>query len=154
MLEQHLKINKFQKEALTSPESPILIIPKNGFTGHLALNELAPNLNQLGVMLPYSGILQLLALELEIPIVATSGNIHGSPIISSSKMARRELAKVADYFLDHNLSISNPQDDSVIKFSAAFNEKVIFRRSRGLSPNFDAAVKADFNVFSVFFEFL
>ncbi len=149
LLKQHLGINKEQEELLTSPESPIVILPKKGFKGILALNELAPGLNQLGIMLPYSGILQLLALELGIPIVATSGNIHGSPIISSQKMAHEELKGIADCFLDHNLKITNPQDDSVVKFSAKFNEKVLFRRSRGLSPNFDASVKTDKKVMAM-----
>ncbi|MEC8831840.1 MAG: carbamoyltransferase HypF, partial [Bacteroidota bacterium] len=143
LLKQHLKINSVQEETLTSPESPIVIIQKKDFKGQLALEELAPRLNQLGVMLPYSGILHLLATELEIPIVATSGNIHASPIISYENTAHSELCEVADYFLDHNLKIANPQDDSVLKFSNRYSEKIIFRRSRGLSPNFDAVVKTD-----------
>ncbi|MBO0343279.1 carbamoyltransferase HypF [Flagellimonas profundi] len=140
LLKRDLKINEIQEKTLTSPESPIVIIPKTNFTGDLALNELAPNLNQLGVMLPYSGILHLLAKELEIPIVATSGNIHASPIINDETMAHKELNGVADYFLDHDLKITNPQDDSVVKFSPKFNTKIIFRRSRGLSPNFDTEI--------------
>ncbi|MEC7262524.1 MAG: carbamoyltransferase HypF [Bacteroidota bacterium] len=140
-LKEDLKISKLQEEALTSPESPIVILPKNGFTGNLALEELAPQLNQLGIMLPYSGILHLLANELEIPIVATSGNIHASPIISEAGIAHQELKEVADYFLGHDLKITNPQDDSVIKFSNQSQEKIIFRRSRGLSPNFDVDVQ-------------
>lgn len=141
LLKQQLKINKEQEKTLTSPESPIVILQKMDFKGRLALQELAPGLNQLGVMLPYSGILYLLANELQIPIVATSGNIHASPIISDAADAHKELARVADYFLDHDLKISNPQDDSVVKYSDRHQEKIIFRRSRGLSPNFDADVK-------------
>ena len=143
LLKQHLNIKAIQEKTLTSPEGPIVIIPKNDFKGSLALDELAPNLNQLGIMLPYSGILQLFATELQIPIVATSGNIHASPIISEVEMAHEELYQVADYFLDHDLKITNPQDDSVIKFSARYNEKIIFRRSRGLSPNFDTDIDTD-----------
>ncbi|WP_228237179.1 carbamoyltransferase HypF [Allomuricauda sp. M10] len=142
-LKKDLKITKIQEEALTSPESPIVILPKKGITGNLALEELAPQLNQLGIMLPYSGILHLLANELEIPIVATSGNIHASPIISEAVIAHQELKEVADYFLDHNLKITNPQDDSVIKFSTHSQKKILFRRSRGLSPNFDVAIPTE-----------
>ncbi|SDQ51636.1 carbamoyltransferase HypF [Flagellimonas zhangzhouensis] len=143
ILKSHLKTNTVEDETLASPESPIVILQKKDFKGELALSELAPGLNQLGVMLPYSGILHLLAKELEIPIVATSGNIHASPIISDEKIAHRELFNVADYFLDHNLKITNPQDDSVIKFSSRNKEKIIFRRSRGLAPNFDIKIKKD-----------
>ena len=141
-LKKDLLINRFQENALTSCESPIVLIPLNNFEGELALKDLAPNLDHLGVMLPYSGILQNLITEIGIPVVATSGNIHGSPILSSTEIAMEELSDVADYFLNHNLYITNPQDDSVVKFSRKFNQKVIFRRSRGYSPNFDAAVKS------------
>ena len=95
-------------------------------------------------MLPYSGILQLLANELSFPVVATSGNIHGSPIISENDEAFEKLKHVADYFLQHNLSITHPQDDSVVKYSNRFNQGVLFRRSRGHAPNyFNASVKSD-----------
>lgn len=136
LLEKHLGLTQTQKKALTSTERPIVILPKTNFKGNLALTELAPNLNQLGVMLPYSGILQLLANEVNMPLVATSGNVHGSPIISSKTIALKELGKIADYFFHHDLEISNPQDDSVVKYSVKFGQKVLFRRSRGLAPNF------------------
>ena len=135
-LEQHLDLTHMQKKALTSTDRPIVIIPSRNFKGKLALAELAPNLNQLGIMLPYSGILQLLANEVNISLVATSGNIHGSPIISSRKIAIKELGGIADFFLHHTLKINHPQDDSVVKYSAKFNQQVLFRRSRGHAPNF------------------
>jgi len=136
LLEQHLGLTDAQKKALTSTERPIVILPKTNFKGYLALTELVPNLNQLGVMLPYSGILQLLANEVNMPLVATSGNVHGSPIISSNTIAIKELGKIADYFFHHDLEISHPQDDSVVKYSVKLGQKVLFRRSRGLAPIF------------------
>ena len=136
LLQEQLEINDKQAMGLSSTERPIVIVPKTNFNGTLALTELAPNLNQLGVMLPYSGILQLLSNELKIPIVATSGNIHGSPIISDEEYAQAELGSIVDLFLHHNLKIINPQDDSVIKYSTKFDHEVIFRRSRGYAPNF------------------
>nr|WP_262916419.1 carbamoyltransferase HypF [Aestuariivivens sediminis] len=143
LLKDHMTISVEQAEALTSLESPIVIIPKENYSGPLALEEITPNLNQLGVMLPYTPLLLLLADQLECPIVATSGNIHNSPIISSSELALKALKSVADYFLNHNLSISNPQDDSVIKFSKKYRHKVLFRRSRGYAPNYFGTFKAD-----------
>ncbi len=136
LLESHLKINNQQKKALISTERPIVILQKKDFKGNLAFAELIPGLNQLGVMLPYSGILNLLTKELEVPIVATSGNIHGSPIISDNNQAVEILSEIADYFLHHDLNITNPQDDSVIKFSEKFSQEVMFRRSRGYAPNY------------------
>lgn len=135
-LKQHLEITDKQQKALLSPERPIVIIPIPSFKGNLALPELAPSLNQLGIMVPYSGILQLLANEVGIPMVATSGNMHGSPIIGSNEIAVKELDKIGDYFLQHNLEIAHPQDDSVVKYSLKSGQEVLFRRSRGYAPNF------------------
>jgi len=144
LLEHDLKVDEQQKNALISTERPIVIISKDNFKGDLAIEALAPNLNQLGVMLPYSGILQLLANELNKPIVATSGNLHGSPIISNNDKAKEILSEIADYFLEHNLEIINPQDDSVVKYSFKFKHGVLFRRSRGFAPNyFKAEINSD-----------
>jgi hydrogenase maturation protein HypF len=141
-LQNELEINKEQRNSLTSTQRPITIISLQNYKGNIALKEVAPNLNQLGVMLSYTGILQLLANELSFPIVATSGNIHGSPILSSRKKAKEELSQIADYFLHHNLKITQPQDDSVLKFSFKFQKPILFRRSRGYAPNyFNAPIK-------------
>ncbi|MGB5321536.1 carbamoyltransferase HypF [Lutimonas sp.] len=136
LLKKEIVLDHDQITALTSPERPIVIVSSKGFKGQLALNELAPGLGQLGVMLPYSGILELLGREFGRPLVATSGNIHGSPIISEKDKALELISHVADYFLHHNLSILNAQDDSVIKFSFRNRQRVLFRRSRGFAPNY------------------
>ena len=135
-LQNEVEVNENQIQSLQSTERPINIISLKNYKGNIALHQVAPGLNQLGVMLPYSGILQLLASALNFPIVATSGNIHGSPIIYDNQDALEKLSDVADYFLLHNLNILHPQDDSVVKFSFEQKQEVIFRRSRGYAPNF------------------
>jgi len=135
-LQGEVSITQTQEIELLSPERPIVLISGIGYKGQLVLDALAPGLNQLGVMLPYSGLLELLMKEVQTPVVATSGNIHGSPIISNLKDAQSSLARVADYFLHHNLDISNAQDDSVVKFTPKFQQKIIYRRSRGYAPNY------------------
>ncbi len=136
LLKNDLIVSPFEEEELGSAIRPIVLISSVKYTGPVALNEIAPSLNQIGVMLPYSGLMQLLMKELKTPIVATSGNIHGSPIISNIEEAQKKLGSVADLFLHHNLHIENPQDDSVVKFIAHSNHKIIFRRSRGYAPNY------------------
>lgn len=136
LLKKDIVLCHDQIAELVSSERPIVIVSSKGFKGELALDELAPGLSQLGVMLPYSGILDLLAKEFGRPLVATSGNIHGSPIISNKDKAIELISEVADYFLHHNLSILNAQDDSVIKFSFRNKQRVMFRRSRGFAPNY------------------
>lgn len=136
ILQQEVHISSKELKALTSTERPITIVSTHNYKGTINLERVAPQLNQLGIMLPYTGILQLLANELTFPIVATSGNIHGSPIISNEKSAVELLSFVADYFLHHNLEISNSQDDSVLKVSTKSNKEILFRRSRGYAPNY------------------
>ena len=149
-LRNDLKINEHHQKSLASAERPINIIPLENYKGKIALHAVAPGLNQLGVMLPYSGILQLLANELTFPIIATSGNIHGSPIISDNLEAFEKLQYVADYFVLHHLEITHPQDDSVVKYSAKFNQKVLFRRARGYAPNyFDARINSEEKVMAM-----
>ncbi len=136
LLEQQLKLNPVEINDLSSTERPIVIVSNVNFKGNLALEQLAPGLRQLGVMLPYTGLLQLLCDELKQPIVATSGNFHGSPILSQKEKAKELISGIADYFVHHNLPIINPQDDSVVKYSFKSSQKVMFRRSRGYAPNF------------------
>ena len=136
LIRKEILLDHDQITELTSSERPIVIVSSIGFKGQLAIDKLAPGLSQLGVMLPYSGILDLLAREFQQPLVATSGNIHGSPIISNKDQALELISEVADYFLHHDLKISNAQDDSVVKFSFRNKQRVLFRRSRGFAPNY------------------
>jgi len=127
-------ISATEENALTSSVAPIVILNPKKTISDLQQDCIAPRLNQLGVMLPSSALLTLLMYELQMPIIATSGNIHGSPIISEEKDAIEKLSDVADYFLYHDLEVSFPQDDSVVRF--ANEHQITLRRSRGLAPNY------------------
>ena len=120
-------------EALQSNIAPIVIL-KNSKNTTIATNAIAPNLDQTGVMLPSSALLYLISKTFNKPIVATSGNIHKSPIISENDEAISKLNQVYDFILNHNLDIEFPQDDSVVRF--ANNKQLILRRSRGMAPSF------------------
>jgi len=135
-LKSELNLEDVHLKSLSSTELPITIVPSSNYRGKISLKTITPGINQLGVMLPYSAVLQLLANELSFPIVATSGNIHGAPIISDNKEAIDTLNGIADYFLQHDLDIVHPQDDSVVKFSNKFQTSILLRRSRGYAPNF------------------
>ncbi len=135
MLEKELTIEPCQRKELCSVERPIVIVSRHGYRGAVAVDNIAPGLNQLGIMLPYSGVLELLSSELEIPVIATSGNLHGSPIIKNRQEASESIAEIVDFFVHHDLPIANPQDDSVVKYSNN-HQRVVFRRSRGFAPNY------------------
>ncbi len=133
VIKNDFEITATEKDALLSGIAPIVIL-QNNKNSRISVATIAPKLNQTGVMLPSSSLMALVMQALGNPIIATSGNIHGSPIISTEKEAHQKLMNVADYFLHHNLDIQFPQDDSVLKF--VNDKQVILRRSRGLAPNY------------------
>ena len=133
-IKKYLNTNEIEEKELKSVEAPIVILTlKNGL--NLALNEIAPNLETIGALLPNSGTLKLVTENFKKPIIATSGNFHGSPICSTKIEAIESLRNIADYFLHNSLEIQHAQDDSVVKFSEKFSKKIILRRSRGFAPN-------------------
>ncbi len=95
-------------------------------------HALAPGLAELGVFLPYSPLHHLLLARFQGPLVATSGNISGEPVITDEAEAGRRLAQVADGFLHHNRPILRPADDSVVRVIAGTSRPV--RLGRGLAP--------------------
>ena len=132
-IHEAFQVSSYEQKALESRVCPIVLLDAKQQTREHLAEEVAPGLDRYGVMLPSSALLTLLSIEAQIPLVATSGNIHGSPILSSEKEARAKLNAVADYFLSHNLEIVFPQDDSVMHF--ADKQQILLRRSRGLAPN-------------------
>ncbi|WP_374450021.1 carbamoyltransferase HypF [Cloacibacterium normanense] len=134
-MKEYLEISELQIQHFKSSESPI-IVTKIKEVKDLAIEEISPNMNSVGAMFPYSGTLKLIAKTFGKPLIATSGNFHGSPICSTTEEAEQILGKIADYFLHNTLEIQHPQDDSVIKFSPKHHQKIVFRRSRGFAPNY------------------
>ena len=132
-VEKDFQISSKEKQTLTSTIAPIVILENSATTG-IATGAIAPGLHQTGVMLPSSSLLKLMMDLIKRPIICTSGNIHGSPIIADNTVAQEKLKKVADYFVHHNLQIQFPQDDSVVRL---MNERqILLRRSRGYAPNY------------------
>ncbi|RLE71242.1 MAG: carbamoyltransferase HypF [Thermoprotei archaeon] len=122
--------NKLHLELLTSPQKPIVLVPKRSGT---PVSELvAPGLSTLGIMLPYTPLHYLLLLESRDKfLIMTSGNRRGLPICTGVE-AVRELKGLADYFLVHNRAIVNRVDDSVIRLTGRAPQ--ILRRARGYAP--------------------
>ncbi|MEL6925634.1 MAG: Sua5/YciO/YrdC/YwlC family protein, partial [Bacteroidota bacterium] len=135
-------------EQMQNHVSPIVLLPKvNGGTSWLnkyssVSASVAPGLNEIGVMLPYTPLYELLLQHFGKPIIATSGNVSSSPIIYEDEKALLQFSGLADFVLTNNRKIVVPQDDSVIRYSAFAKQKIILRRSRGLAPGyFDARLK-------------
>ena len=102
-----------EAELLSSPVRPIVLAVKSGDCD-LAEN-IAPGLRELGVFLPYSPLHELLLEEFAAPLVATSGNISGEPVLTDNEEATSRLPQIADAFLHHNRQIVRPADDPVYR---------------------------------------
>ncbi|MHB8984837.1 MAG: carbamoyltransferase HypF [Eubacteriales bacterium] len=127
---RHCLAGEREAALLTSSAAPIVILQKRPDSGLPA--ELAPGLNSLAVMLPYTP-LHLLLFGDDLPVlVMTSGNLSELPLAVDNRQALLELGDLADYFLWHNRDIVNRCDDSVL--SLAGGEVQFFRRSRGYVP--------------------
>ena len=75
--------------------------------------SVAPNLNKIGIFLANTGVHLLLFEYFDRPIVATSANISGEPIIVSSEELRAKLDSVISFYLDNDREILTPSDDSI-----------------------------------------
>src|SRR5262249_5052786 len=98
---------------LRDPIRPIVLVPKNA--GCDLAPEIAPALAEIGAMLPYSPLHHLLLEDFGAPLVVTSGNVSGEPVLTDNAMAETHLAAVADAFLHHNRRIVRPADDPVYR---------------------------------------
>ena len=118
------------REALLDPARSIVLLRAGSRMG-LAPN-IAPGLEEIGVFLPYSPLHQLLLDEFGGPLVATSGNVSGEPVLTSATEAQERLAPVADAFLHHDRPIARPADDSVVRVIAGRPRPI--RLGRGIAP--------------------
>ncbi len=138
LAERDVILTRKEKAALESKAAPIVLCTfKEDEKGSGICKELvAPNLGKLGVMLPYTGMLQVIAEQIRKPLIATSANLHGSPIIYKDDDAVSMLTAFADFVVTFDRDIVAPQDDSVIQFTQVMQQQIILRRSRGLAPNY------------------
>lgn len=116
--------------ALLEPARPIVLLPR--LEDCPLSPALAPDLGELGVFLPYSPLHHLLLDGFGAPLVATSGNISGEPVITCVPDAEARLGDIADAFLHHDRDIVRPADDPVVRFVAGAARPI--RLGRGTAP--------------------
>lgn len=136
MLKEDFDIGDPEEAWFKNEVAPILLLKSKSSELKIDKNNIAPQLNRIGCMIPYAPLFHLLLKEFRRPLIATSGNISGSPIIYDNKEAHRELLTIADVVITNNREILVPQDDSVLSLSSLHKRKIILRRSRGLAPTF------------------
>jgi len=125
------EVRDFEEETILSRRRPIVVLNKNN--DYYLAPSVAPELHNLGVMLPYSGLQHLLFQETNEPAyIMTSANIPGEPMLIDNEEIVNKMEGIADYCLLHDRKIINRCDDSVIRFRAG--DLAFIRRSRGYVP--------------------
>jgi hydrogenase maturation protein HypF len=127
---RHCHVSPEEERLLTSPRSPIVLMRWRGDSS--VSREVAPNLQFLGVMLPYTPLHHILLRDTGLPLVMTSGNLSEEPIARDNDEALRRLSGIADYFLVHNRDIYSRYDDSVAMVERGTSQLV--RRARSYAP--------------------
>jgi hydrogenase maturation protein HypF len=125
------EVNSKEAELLTSAARPIVLLNKSI---QYSLSPLvAPDLHNVGVMLPYSAMHYMLFDRVsDAAFVMTSANPPNQPIVNDNDKALETLGDTVDYFLFHNRKIAHRCDDSVTRVHAERN--AFIRRSRGYAP--------------------
>jgi hydrogenase maturation protein HypF len=107
------RLDKTHRLLLLDPMRPIVLLPKRD-DSRLA-PEIALGCGEVGAMLPYSPLHHLLLEDFGAPLVATSGNLSGEPVLSDNAEAEARLSHIADAFLHHDRPIARPADDPVYR---------------------------------------
>ncbi len=141
------EVGNIEAEMLTSYRRPVLVLRRS--TNYNLSELVAPSLDSIGVMLPYSGIHHLiLGAGKGQAYVMTSANIPGLPMIVDNSEAMAKLQRAVDYFLLHDRVIVNRCDDSVVKIIGG--RPAFLRRSRGWVPDpIKLAFRSDANVLGI-----
>ena len=142
--ETFVTLDNTSVDLLQSAQRPIVLLPK-GDTESLA-PSIAPGLQWLGLLLPYTPIHYLLFHEaagrpagtdwLQQPqslcLVMTSANPGGEPLVIGNSEAIRRLGNIADTIVDHNRDILIRCDDTVMRVMNS--QPGFIRRARSYVP--------------------
>jgi len=119
-----------EKEILISKERPVVLLDKKDDS--ILSPYIAPHIDKIGVFLAYTPLHLLILEELNLPIVATSANISGEPIIIDEEEVWHKLSHIVDTVLTYDRTITHRCDDSVCGVVNA--QKIFYRLARGYAP--------------------
>ncbi|MBN9643992.1 carbamoyltransferase HypF [Corynebacterium mendelii] len=118
-----VELGEQEKTLLTDPAHPIVIAP--AAPGAPLSGLVNPGIDEIGVVIAYSPLHRLLV---DRPVVATSGNAPGQPLVTGNRQAAAVFDGLADGVVYHDRPIEVPVEDSV------FRKTLPIRRSRGFAP--------------------
>lgn len=125
-----VRLTQKEQRLLLSAERPIVLAPQADNDSISSL--IAPGLRQIGVFLPYSPLHHLLLGDFGGPLVATSANLSGEPVLTDNDDVENRLSPIAEGFLHHNRHIEHTADDPVYRSIAQIPRPI--RLGRGNAP--------------------
>jgi hydrogenase maturation protein HypF len=129
-LRRAAKVDAVHEAALLDPVRPVVLVPRRTESG--LAPGIAPGCCEVGAMLPYSPLHHLLLEGFGAPLVATSANPSGEPVLTEGTEVETRLAHVADAFLHHDRPIERPADDPVCRI--VLGKPRWLRLGRGNAP--------------------
>lgn len=117
---------------MQTPAHPIVLMPR--LHGAFVAGNIAGELPELGIMLPSTPLQHLIIHAVDRPLVMTSGNRSGEPIVADDGDALDALSSIADWFLGNNRPIVARYDDSVARVLSNGATQMV-RRARGYAPS-------------------
>ncbi|NWF66757.1 MAG: carbamoyltransferase HypF [Campylobacterales bacterium] len=126
-IKEYAFVDEVEEKELLSNKKPIVLLKlKKNISDNLSFG-----IDLVGVMLPNSPLHYVLFKFLNTPIVVTSANISGEPLIKDS-LELQKLSCVYDFVLDHERDIINSIDDSIVQ--VVEKEPFLLRGGRGYFP--------------------
>ena len=122
-IKQYCEVSEKEQELLCSTARPIVLLKKKKEMPE----GICDDSDYIGAFLPCNPI-QILILEKISPLIMTSANISGEPIIIDDEKIKKFPVKI----LSHDREILTPLDDSVVRINAGRVQFI--RRARGYVP--------------------
>lgn len=130
VIREYCRVSEVEQRLLQCREAPIVVL--QALQPQRLPAAIAPGLDTLGFMLPYTPLHTLVLRRLARPVVMTSGNVSDEPQVIDDAEARAKLASICDYALIHDRHIANRVDDSLARVMAGAPR--LIRRARGYAP--------------------
>lgn len=128
-IKEYCEVSEKEEALLLSSARPIVLLKKKKDF----VPEICGESDRIGALLPCNP-LQILLLEETGPLVMTSGNRGGEPIIITDEEMEKHLGvNGIDFMLTHDREILTPLDDSIYQVADTGDVQLI-RRARGLVP--------------------
>ena len=133
----YCQVNAKEAEILTSAVRPIVLLSKKQEITALLPNNVAGGCAELGVFLPSMGFYTQLCAN-NLPLIVTSCNFSGAPIIFKDEDAERfyEEQELVEGLFTYDRDILRPADDSVVRVLHKGKKDTVqvLRRTKGYMP--------------------